>query len=455
MIRPFEPIRRGLSGPTVADWRRFFDPRFRVFHRIALAQGLLVVAGLEVVIPFAIDIGCPPALTALLGALPVAGGMAQLAVPRLLARTNGNLRGLTVFVTGLADARALLYLLVALALVTGLASSVMALVLLALVIGMAGVASALASANQLAWYAAVLPEEDRRLVMPRMAVVVMAVAVLALFPLGLTLDPLAERFGLIVYVVLFAGAALVSLLDVASVRRLPSPGRVVVPPRAMTADQPESPAERQFLKVSALNALGMGLTPMWAVYAMSVLGLSAGFALTMSAVSQLAMVIAAAIGGGLLMRGSSAALLRWSFGIRAIAVALPIAALPGSFLAPLIMYLSTALAGMGFGVGQLASNERLFRLVHGPTVIRQYGRMLFRTSAAMTGGQVASGLVLAVGGPIGYPAFAALFGASSIIRLVAYRFSGALPSASQVQAQPALALPTTVASPPRPATNAG
>ena len=68
----------------------------------------------------------------------------------------------------------------------------------------------------------------------------------------------------------------------------------------------------------------MGLTPFWSVYAMSVLGLSAGYALTMSAVSQLAMVVAAAIGGGLLVRGSSARMLRASIGIRVIAVIIPV-----------------------------------------------------------------------------------------------------------------------------------
>ena len=54
------------SSPALADWRRFFDPRFRAFHVLAVLQGLMVLAGFEVVIPFAIDIGCPPALTALL-----------------------------------------------------------------------------------------------------------------------------------------------------------------------------------------------------------------------------------------------------------------------------------------------------------------------------------------------------------------------------------------------------
>ncbi|CAN5701127.1 hypothetical protein BH23CHL7_BH23CHL7_18130 [soil metagenome] len=412
---------------TAEDWRRFFDPRFRAFHRLALLQGLMVVVALDVVVPFAIEIGCPPALTALLGALPIAGGMAQLAVPRLLARTDGNLRGLTVLAAAIGEARGFLYGLVALGIVLGLLGGVPALVVLAAIIAVAGVASAVAGANLLAWYSAVLPEEDRRLVVPRMTVLVMAVSALVLFPLGIGLDLLVERFGLVVYALLFGMAGLVGIGEVAMVRRLPPPGRVLVPRRAMAGEAPETPAERQFLQVSLLNSLGMGLTPFWSVYAMSILGLSAGFALTMSAVSQVAMVVAAAVGGGLLMRGSSARMLRASIGIRIVAVVVPILAMPGTMLAPLLMYVSAALASIGFALGQLATNERLFRLVRGPTVIRQFGRLLFRNSAAMTTGQVASGVVLAIGAPLGYPAFAALFGASALVRIAAYRAAGDLP----------------------------
>ncbi len=410
---------------TLDDWRRFFDPRFRTFHRLALLQGLMVMAGLEVVIPFAIDIGCPPALTALLGALPVAGGMAQLAVPRLLARTDGNLRGLTVLATAVGEARGVAYCLVAVGIALGLLSGVPALLLLATVIGLAGIASSVSGANLLAWYSAVLSDEDRRLVVPRMTVLVMAVAALLLLPMGIGLDWLAGHFGVGVYAVFFGLTGLVGIAEVVQVRRLPGPGRVIVPPREMAGDAPETDAERQFLRVSMLNALGMGLTPYFSVYAMSVLGLSAGFALTMSAVGQMTMVVGAAVGGGILARGSSSRLLRQSFAIRAIALALPVLALPGTFTAPLLMYATASLAAIGFAIGQLASNERLFRLVRGPTVIRQYGRMLFRSSAAMTTGQLVGGVVLAVGSPLGYPAFAVLFGASAAMRVIAYRAAGA------------------------------
>lgn len=443
------------SATLIDDWRRFLDPRFRSFHRLAVLQGLMVLAGLEVLIPFALDIGCPPALTALLGTLPIAGGMAQLAVPRLLARTEGNLRGLTVLAMSIGEGRGIVYCLLALAVVAGLLASVPALVLLSVVIGLAGVMSSVAGANLLAWYAAVLSEEDRRLVMPRLTVLSLAASAALLFPMGILLDAVAARFGLVVYAVPFGVAGALGVAEMVAVRRLPRPGRVIVPPARSSGEPAETPEQRQFLRTSAINALGMGITPYLSVYCMSVLGLSAGFAMTMGALSQLTMVLAAVVGGALVARGSAALYLRSSFAIRALAVALPILALPGTLTAPLLMYAAAMLAAAGFAVGQLAANERLFRLARGPTVIRQHGRLLFRTSATMTTGQIVSSLVIAVGGPAAYPAFATLFGASAALRVWAYRAArpaglAPRPRRTEVNAPPAtLPMPPTADAPAR------
>ncbi len=321
------------------------------------------------------------------------------------------------------EGRGIVYFSVALAVATAVVSDVLALVVLAVAVGVAGIMSSVTTANLLAWYSAVLSEEDRRLVVPRLFVVALAASAVLLFPMGVLLDLLAERLGLVVYAVLFGLAGLFGVLEVRALRRLPRPGRVTVPPRARGDAPPETAAERQFLRIVTLNALGMGFTPLFSVYAMSVLGLSAGFSMTMGAIGLVAMLLAAAVGGSLLPRGSSARHLRFSFAVRAVALSLPLLALPGTLLAPVLMYATSALAAVGFAVGQLATNERMFRLVRGPAVIRQHGRMLFRNSAAMTVGQVAGGVVLAVL-PVGYPAFAILFSASAGFRALAYRAAG-------------------------------
>ncbi|MEO6349277.1 MAG: hypothetical protein ABIP53_01375, partial [Candidatus Limnocylindrales bacterium] len=77
----------------------------------------------------------------------------------------------------------------------------------------------------------------------------------------------------------------------------------------------------------------------------------------------------------------------------------------------------------GFASGQLAANEWLFRLIRGPAVVRQHARYLARTSGAMTVGQLIGAGVIAVGMPLGYPAFAVLYATSSALRVVAHRAS--------------------------------
>ena len=85
------------------------------------------------------------------------------------------------------------------------------------------------------------------------------------------------------------------------------------------------------------------------------------------------------------------------------------------------MIATSMLGAIGFASGQLAGNERLFRLIRGPQVVRQHARFLARTSGAMTIGQLAGAGVLAVAMPLGYPAFALLYAISSGIRVVAWR----------------------------------
>jgi hypothetical protein len=272
-----------------------------------------------------------------------------------------------------------------------------------------------------AWHSAVLADSDRRLVVPRLWAVSLATGAALLLPVAIVLDGLAQHVGLVAYAIPFGLAGLVGVGEIVVLGRLPHPGRVRVPARAMASDAPQSPEFRQLLRVSALNALGMGIAPYVSVYSMAVLGLSAGFAMSLGAVGWLTMVLAALVAGSRLTHGSSARMLRGSFAIRAVAMVAPMLALPGSFFAPLLMYATVMLGAIGFAGGQLAANERLYRLIIGPAVIRQHGRYLARTSGAMAAGQVACGAVLALGAPLGYPVFAVLYGASSGLRALAFR----------------------------------
>ena len=415
-----------LAVTTIEDWRQFGAPRFRVYHALAVTQGIVgVLASFDVVIPFALAIGCPPFVAVLLGVLPLAGGMGQLVMPRLLDRTDGNLRGLTLFFAAISEPRGL-YLAALAALVTfGVVSGPLAVLLLALTLAVTTFVTSIVGANLLSWHSAVLPEQDRRLVVPRLLAVSLAVGALLLLPMAAVLDTLYHQVGPLAYGLPFTVSGILGLAEIYVLRRLRHPGKFILPAGAETTDAEPTPELTRFLKVSATNAFGMGFAPSMSVFAITVVGVTAGFSIVISSIGTLTMVVAAAFAGSRLARGSSTAMLRQSFAIRALAMAAPLLALPGAAFAPVFLIASSMLGAIGFAFGSLAANEKLFRLISGPAVVRQHARYLARTSGAMTAAQAMSAGVVAVGGPIGYPAFAFLYVGSSAMRVLAYRRAGA------------------------------
>ena len=434
-----------LAATTISDWRNFGAPRFRTYHALAITQGVVgVLAGFDVVIPFALAIGCPPFIAVLLGVLPLAGGMGQLIVPRLLERTDGNLRGLTLFFAAISEPRGL-YLAALAALVTlGFVTGPLAVLLLAIVLAITTFVTSIVGANLLSWHSAVLPEQDRRLVVPRLLALSLAIGALLLLPMAAALDALYHHIGPLAYALPFTVSGILGIAEIYVVRRLRHPGKFIVPAGAETADQQPTPELTKFLKVSATNAFGMGFAPSMSVFAITVVGVTAGFSMMISSIGTLTMVVAAAVAGARLARGSSSVMMRQSFAIRAVAMAAPLLALPGASFAPVFLIASSMLGAIGFAFGSLAANEKLFRLISGPAVLRQHARYLGRTSGAMTAAQFVSAGVIAVAGPLGYPAFAFLYAGSSVLRMAAFRSAGAaletqrVPSSNESQA-PALA----------------
>jgi len=437
-----------MPRAALAEWQHFGGRRFRWYHLLAVCQGIIgIMTGFDVLIPFALEIGAPPAITPLLGMLPLAGGMAVLAMPRMLARTDGNLRGLTMLISAMTETRGFMLVLIVLLVISGVLPTQLSVFLLLVVVGVNGVLAAMVGSNLLTWHAAVLGEQDRRLVVPRLMAVAMAIGALLLLPMALVLDALVDAFGLIVYVVPFGLAGVFGVVELMVQWNLPRPGRVQVPASAL-AGRTERPLDlTQFMRASVLNALGMGVAPYVAVYSIAVLGLTPGFTMAMAAVGILTMVVASVVAGSWLTRGSSARLLRFSFAIRAGAMAAPILALPGMAFAPLLMMLSSVLGAIGFSSGVLAANERLFRLINGPAVLRQYGRFTATNAGAMTAAQLASGTALALGGSFGYPVYAGLYAISSGLRLVAMRVISPRPVPADQptpRALPAAALPAPI-----------
>jgi hypothetical protein len=406
---------------AVDGWRRFGEPRFRNYHYLALAQGVVgVLAGFDVVIPWALAMGCPPFAAILLGVLPLAGGIAQLAVPRLLDRTGGNLRGLTILIAAIGEPRGLYFAALAGLYGAGIVSGPVALVALAVLVAVTSVLSSVTGANLLSWHSAVLPDDDRRLVVPRLLAVSLAIGALLLLPIAVMLDTLVHGIGTYAYAIPLVISGVLGLVEIWVLFRLRHPGVVIVPPAAQTADNERTPELNRFFRSTTINAIGMGITPSFSVLIISVLGMTAGFAIMAGAIGTLTMVVAAAFFGDRLARGSSSRMLRLSFGVRAGAMTAALLTWPLPALAPALIIAASMLGSIGFASGQLAANERLFRLVRGPQVVRHYARYLARTSGAMTTGQLFSASVIALTGAIA-PAFAGLYGASALIRVFAFR----------------------------------
>ncbi len=403
---------------ALAEWRAFASSRYRAFHVIGAAQGIVTnVAGTALAIPLVLALGTPPAVATIIGILPLAGGMAQLGIPGLLRRTEGNLQGLTLLAIVAGETRGLWLAFIATLAGLHVLPDGIAVAAIALVLGIGGAFGSVATSNLLAWYHVVLTEEERRFVAPRVVGVAVGLGAILLLPIALLIDAAARAYGPGAYAPPFLLAGLAGFLELGGAASLPHPGRVRVP---RLADAPVSdPVKlRRFGRIAAFASFGSGLGPFLSIYVISVLHLSAGFAIVLSAVSAGASLAASIIVGGLLHRHSASRILRVAYLLRGGSMLLGLTALPGTPWAAPVLVAVAAIVTAGASADQLSSNERLFRLVAGPSAIAHQGRFVARNGAAVTVGQLVSASVMAVG-PVAYSTFAILFASSGLARVLA------------------------------------
>jgi len=410
--RPITPPR--LSA-TVADWRTFAARPYRPFRQLAIAQGFIgALNGPAITIPLLLALGAHPALATFLAVLPAAGTMAQRWLPGLLDRTDGNLRGIVVLFATLGEPRGLILAAIVALTALGLLPNWAAITLVGVVIGPLGALGAIAYSLQQSWYQIILPEDERRLLAPRLGGIALGIGSIILLPIALTIDGLVTSVGLWAYALPFVIAGLAGLAPILILRRLPSPGRIRVP-------------RQTFALLSA------GLSPFLSVYAISVLGTGAGFAIAVSAVSSATLVLSSLYVSGHLRGGSSSRLLRRSFLLRAFALLLGLAAHPANPFAPAVLVAVAILMAAGDAAGQLSANERLMRLATGPGVLAFQSHFVVRNVGAYTGGVAASSLIMLLGG---WPAFAILFAMAGIGRVAAARMTEVTVSSSVAEASP-------------------
>jgi len=401
---------------SLDEWRVFGEPRYRTFHGIGgTAAAVFALAGDGLTIPLLLALGTPAAAATVIGVLPFAFSAAQLLVPSLLRRTDGNLRLVTLVILAVGETRGFVLAGVVILHELHLIPSPVAIVAIAAVMSLAGAASAIGGANLMAWYGAILPDGERRFVAPRVMGITQGLGAVLLLPVALVVQAGLSAIGLLVYAIIFGIAGVFGIAELAVVRRLRRPGRVRVAPRGEAPLR--SPATNRFIRAVAIAAFGAGMGPYLSIYSISVLRLPPGFAILLSAIASAAALVSATVVGGWLNRGSASRTLRLSFILRGGSMIVGLLAFPGNPVAWLVLCVVAAMASSGASAGSLASNERLLRLTGGVDLIGAQAAFVARSAAGLTLGQTSSGLLLAIL-PLGYPAFALLFTVSGLTRLV-------------------------------------
>jgi hypothetical protein len=403
---------------AVADWRTFAARQYRLFRILAVAQGFIgALTGPAITIPLLLALGAHPALATALAVLPAAGTMTQRWLPGLLDRIDGNLRGLVVLLATIGEPRGILLAAVVALTALGWLPAGVTIGLIGVIGGVLGAFGSITYSLQQSWYQVILPEDERRLVAPRLGGITLGIGSVVLLPIAIVIDDLVVGIGLWAYAVVLLGSGLAGLVPLVVLRRLRSPGRIRIPRSTPWGDDAQSRLRRHG-DVMTLALLSAGLSPFLAVYAISVLGTGAGFAIGLSAVSSGTLVLASLFVSTHLRGGSSSRLLRNSFLLRAMALFGALAAHPANPLAPGVLIAVAVLLAMGDTAGQLAANERLMRLATGPGMLAFQSHFVVRTVGAYTGGVALSSLVMLLGG---YPAFAILFVGAGVGRLAAAR----------------------------------
>ncbi len=418
-----------LNG-AVTDWRAFAARPYRSFRWLAVAQGFIgALTGPAITIPLLLALGAHPALATALAVLPALGTMAQRWLPTMLDRTDGNLRGLVILFATIGEPRGFLLAGAVALTALGWVPAWAAIALIGVIMGPLGALGSIAYSLQQSWYQIILPDEERRLVAPRLGGITLGIGSIILLPIAFTIDGLVAQVGLWAYVGPLLVSGFAGIVPLVILRRLPAPGRIRVPRQLAWSDEAQARLQRHG-NVMTLALLSAGLSPFLSVYAISVLGTGAGFAIAISAVSSATLVLSSIYVSSHLRGGSSSRLLRRSFVLRGVALLLGLAAHPVNPLAPAVLMLLAVLLAAGDTAGQLAANERLFRLATGPNVLAFQSHFVVRNVGAYSGGVAAASVIMLLGG---YPAFAILFVSAGVGRFVAARATEiSTPAASSV-----------------------
>jgi hypothetical protein len=406
-----------MHVPRPTRWRAFAARQYRPFQAIAIGQAFTgSYASDALFVPLLLRLGAPPALVILVGAAPVGGAALQAFAPQMLRRLKGDLRKLTLGLA-LAEIRGFALAAIVACVAAGVISQGMGVVLVSITVAIGQTAGILSGSNIVLWTAVVLPDGERRLVGPRVGALNMALSTVLLLPAGLILDAGGREFGLWIYVAFFLVSGTMACLTPLAVSRLPRPGRVLVDTRSAGGSE-MPPAFRRFMDVSVIASVGQGLIPSLSLYALRVLGMSAGFAVALSGVAAAGALAGSLATGSFLLGGSSSRVLRASFLLRVAAAVCCVAAVPANPMAPAFLLAGAALFNGAGNAGALATNERLYCLAPEKSRVHCQSRFVGATAAAAGAGSAVCAAALLVA-PAAWAVYSALYAGSANSRLIA------------------------------------
>ncbi|MGH2386446.1 MAG: hypothetical protein ACRDGB_15565, partial [Candidatus Limnocylindria bacterium] len=218
------------ASSSVSDWRAFGARRYRPFRVLAVAQGFIgSLTGPAITIPLLLALGAHPALATALAVLPAMGTMSQRWLPSLLDRTDGNLRGIVILFASIGEPRGLLLAAAVALTALGWLPAWATIALIAIVSGLLGALGAIAYSLQQSWYQIILPDDERRLVAPRLGGITLGIGSVILLPIAFTIDGLVESVGLWAYAAPLLISGLAGIVPIVILRRLPAPGRIRIP----------------------------------------------------------------------------------------------------------------------------------------------------------------------------------------------------------------------------------
>jgi hypothetical protein len=404
--------------PRPTRWRAFASARYRPFQAIAVGQAFTAsYASDALFVPLLLWLGAPPALVIVVGSAPVGGAALQAFAPQILRRLKGNLRGLTLGLA-LAEVRGFVLAAIVAGVASGTVGHLQGIVLISVTVAVGQTAGVLAGSNITLWTAVVLPDAERRLVGPRMGALTMALSTALLLPAGFVLDAGTQAIGLWAYFGFYMVGGVASALTPLAVAHLPHPGRVLVA-RETAAGAEVPPEFRRFTDVSVIASFGQGLVPSLSLYALSVLGMSAGFAVALSGIAAAGALAGSLAAGSFLFGGSSSRVLRASFLFRAVAAVCCVAAVPANPLAPASLLVGAALFNGAGNAGALATNERLYRLAPAQARVHCQSRFVGATAAAAGTGAVICATALSLAPQAAWGAYTVLYAGSAISRTIA------------------------------------